>query len=167
MVETTQAMIAAWDASHVGVRLSPSSYLYGVDDSNKLETFGTVIERLNALGVAYLRLLEPNTKDAERGVQIEHVAATFRTRVTVPLIVNTGFDKKKGNAILAGGMADAVAFGVPYIANPDLGTRLRSGFATVDGVQLHYGSQHLLAPEGESRCVQPARVRMAIGSPVF
>ena len=131
------------------------------------ETFGTMIERLNVLGVAYLALLEPNTKDAERGVQIEHVAATFRTRVTVPLTVNTGFDKKKGSAILAGDMADAVAFGVPYIANPDLGTRFRSGFATVHGVRLHYGSQHLLASEGESRCVQPARVRMAIGYLVF
>jgi N-ethylmaleimide reductase len=39
MLETTEAMIAAWSAEHVGVRLSPSSYLYGVDDSHKLETF--------------------------------------------------------------------------------------------------------------------------------
>ena len=59
------------------------------------------------------------------GVQIEHVAETFRSRVTVPLIVNTGFDKAKANAVIAAGRADAVAFGVPYIANPDLVERLR------------------------------------------
>lgn len=125
MVETTQAMIDAWDAAHVGVRLSPSSYLYGADDSDKHATFGTVIDRLNALGIAYLTLLEPNRKDAEKGVQIEHVAQTFRSRVTVPLIVNTGFDKTKGNTVIAAGAADAVAFGVPFIANPDLVERLR------------------------------------------
>jgi N-ethylmaleimide reductase len=125
IVETTQAMIAAWDAGHVGVRLSPSSYLYGVDDSNKHETFGTAIDELNSLGIGFLTLLEPNAKDAEKGVQIAQVAETFRDRVTVPLIVNTGFDKAKGNRILAERKADAVAFGVPYIANPDLVARFR------------------------------------------
>jgi N-ethylmaleimide reductase len=127
MIETTQAMIEAWDAAHVGVRLSPSSYLYGVDDSDKRATFGTVIDQLNALGIAYLTLLEPNAKDAEKGVQIEHVADSFRSRVTVPLIVNTGFDKARGDAFIAEGAADAVAFGVAYIANPDLVDRLRDG----------------------------------------
>jgi N-ethylmaleimide reductase len=125
MIETTQATIEAWDAAHVGVQLSPSSTLYGVDDSDKRATFGTVIDGLNALGIAYLTLLEPNAKDAEKGVQIEHVAETFRSRVTVPLIVNTGFDKAKGDAFIAEGAADAVAFGVAYIANPDLVDRLR------------------------------------------
>lgn len=126
LIETTQAMIGAWDAAHVGARLSPSSYLYGVDDSNKLETFDTVIAGLSALGIAYLTLLEPNAADLKKGVQITHVADTFRTRVTVPLIVNGGFDKAKGNDALAAGQADAVAFGVPYIANPDLVERFRT-----------------------------------------
>jgi len=125
MIETVAAMIEAWDAAHVGVRLSPSSFLYGVDDSDKRATFGHVIEQLNALDVGYLCLLEPNAKDAEHGVQIEHVAATFRRLISVPLMVNTGFDKAKGNAVIASGEADLVAFGVPFLANPDLPGRLR------------------------------------------
>jgi N-ethylmaleimide reductase len=129
MVETVEAMIAAWDAKHVGVRLSPSSYLYGVDDSDKRATFGHVIKKLNGLGVAYLCLLEPNAKDAARGVQIPNVAETFRALVSVPLIVNTGFDKAKGNAAIAAHHADIVAFGVPYIANPDLVERYRTDAA--------------------------------------
>ena len=88
MVETTKAMIDAWSADRVGVRLSPSSYLYGVDDSSKLETFGFVVRALDALQVGYLCLLEPNAKDAERGVQINNVAETFRPMISVPIIVD-------------------------------------------------------------------------------
>jgi len=120
MLETVTAMINAWSADRVGVRLSPSSYLYGVDDSHKLDTFGFVVRALDTLRVGYLCLLEPNAKDAERGVQIGNVAETFRPMTSVPIIVNTGFDKAKANAVLASGNADLVAFGVPYIANPDL-----------------------------------------------
>ena len=75
--------------------------------------------------VGYLCLLEPNAKDAERGVQINNVAETFRPMTSVPIVVNTGFDKAKANAVLATGNADLVAFGVPYIANPDLVERFR------------------------------------------
>jgi N-ethylmaleimide reductase len=126
MLETTTAMIDAWSADRVGVRLSPSSYLYGVDDSNKLETFAFVVRALDTLRVGYLCLLEPNAKDADRGVQISNVAETFRPMTSVPIIVNTGFDKAKADAVLARGSADLVAFGVPYIANPDLVERFRT-----------------------------------------
>lgn len=125
MLETTEAMIDAWSADRVGVSLSPSSYLYGVDDSNRLETFGFVVRALDTLKVGYLCLLKPNAKDAERGVQIRDVVETFRPMTSVPIIVNTGFDKAKANAILASGNADLVAFGVPFMANPDLVERLR------------------------------------------
>jgi N-ethylmaleimide reductase len=126
MLETTQAMIAAWSADRVGVRLSPSSHLYGVDDSDKLATFSFVVRALDTLRVGYICLLEPNPKDAERGVQIRNVAETFRPMTTRPMIVNTGFDKAKGNAVIAADQADLVAFGVPFLANPDLVERLRS-----------------------------------------
>jgi len=113
MLDTISAMIGAWSAERVGVRLSPSSFLYGVDDSDKLATFGDVVRALDAMRIGYICLLEPNAKDAERGVQIERVAATFRPMTSVPIIVNTGFDKVRANAVLAGGDADLVAFGVP------------------------------------------------------
>ena len=126
MIETATAMIEAWDAAHVGVRLSPSSFLYGTEDSDKLATFGHVLERLSALGVAYICLLEPNAKAIERGVQIEHVAQTFRRLVSGALMVNTGFNRVTGDAAVGSGQADLVAFGVPFLANPDLVERLRT-----------------------------------------
>lgn len=59
-------------------------------------------------------------------MQIERVTEAFRPLVSVPLIVNTGFDKAKAEAAITAGQADLVAFGVPFIANPDLVERLRT-----------------------------------------
>ncbi len=128
MLETARAMIGAWSADRVGVRLSPSSVLYGMHDSDKLATFGHVVRELDKLRLGYLHLCEPNAKTLESGtVQIKQVAATFRPMTTVPVIVNGGFDRAKADAVLAGGDADLVSFGVPYIANPDLARRLHTG----------------------------------------
>ncbi len=124
LLEVAEAAIGAWSADRVGVRLSPSSFLYGMDDADKRETFGYAVRALDALQVGYLHLTEPNAKAIEKGVQIAHVAETFRPMTTRPLIINTGFDKARGNAAIAGGHADLVAFGVPYLANPDLVARL-------------------------------------------
>jgi N-ethylmaleimide reductase len=77
MLETAEAMIGAWDRDHVGVRLSPSTYLYGMDDRNKLETFSYVVRVLDALKIGVLTLLEPNAKDLARGVQIELLPVTW------------------------------------------------------------------------------------------
>ena len=127
LVETAEAMAAAWSADRVGVRLSPSSTLYGMADSDKRATFGHAVREMARLGLGYLHVTEPNAKAMEAGVQIEHVAETFRPMFTGPLIVNTGFDRAKGDAVIAAGHADLVAFGVPFIANPDLVERLRTG----------------------------------------
>jgi len=48
---------------------------------------------------------------------------------SAPVIINGGFDRAKADAALAAGDADLVSFGVPYIANPDLAQRLRTGAA--------------------------------------
>lgn len=52
-------------------------------------------------------------------VKIEHVAKTVRPMTSVPFIANTGFDAK-GSEVLENGEADAIAYGTPYLANPDL-----------------------------------------------
>jgi hypothetical protein len=67
------------------------------------------LSALDALQVGYLCLLEPNAKDAERGVQISNIGETFRPTTSVPITVNTGFDKAKANAVLASGNVDLVA----------------------------------------------------------
>lgn len=126
MLETAEAMIAAWSAERIGVRLSPSSLLYGMHNSNDFETFGYVVRELDAMRPGYIHLCEPNAKDLKTGeIQIEHVAEAFRPMTSAPSIINSGFNKEKANAVLAAGNADLVSFGVTYIANPDLVERYR------------------------------------------
>lgn len=127
MLETVEAMMGAWSADRVGVRLSPSSLLYGMFDSNALETFSYVVKALDPMRPGYIHLCEPNAKDLQTGkIQIEHVAETFRPMTSAPMIINSGFDKAKASAVLSAGHADLVSFGVPYIANPDLVERFRT-----------------------------------------
>ncbi len=124
MVECAEAMVAAWDATHVGVRLSPASTLYGMHDSDPAATFGHLVRALDSLSLGYICLLEPNAKDAPQA-RLPHVLEALRPLTRAPVIANTGFDKAKANAALAAGQADAIAFGVPFIANPNLVDRLR------------------------------------------
>jgi N-ethylmaleimide reductase len=125
ILETIEAMAAAWSMQRVGVRLGPSISLYGMGDSDPLDTFGYVVRELDQRRVGYLTMLEPNEKDLEKGAAIEHVAKTFRPMTSVPFIVNTGFNKAKGIDMLRSGDADAIAYGSLFIANPDLVARLK------------------------------------------
>jgi N-ethylmaleimide reductase len=125
IVETIEAMAAAWSMQRVGVRLGPSISLYGMGDSDPLDTFSYVVRELDQRHVGFLTMLEPDENDLEKGVAIEHVAKTFRPMTSVPFIANTGFDKAKGVDLLRSGDADAIAYGKPYIANPDLVARFK------------------------------------------
>lgn len=124
MLEVTEAMVAAWDRNRVGVKLSPSARLYGQFDSHALDTFGHVAQELGAMKIGYLHVMEPNAQDMASGtVQVEHATAALRPRFKGTLITNGGYDRAKGDAMIASGQADLVSFGVPFLANPDLPAR--------------------------------------------
>ncbi|HET6609481.1 MAG TPA: alkene reductase [Rhodopila sp.] len=127
-LEVTQAAIAAFGADHIGVRLSPSGTYGSMADSNPETTFGYVAAKLDAMGIAYLHVVEPRIKGTELIAQAEPVAARhLRLLFHGTLIAAGGFDGASAEAILAAGDADAVAFGRAFIANPDLPGRLRLG----------------------------------------
>jgi N-ethylmaleimide reductase len=126
ILETIEAMAGAWSMERVGVRLGPSISLYGMGDSDPLDTFGYVVRELDRRRVGYLTMLEPNEKDLEKGVAIEQVAKKLRPMTSVPFIANTGFDKAKGMDMLQSGNADAIAYGSLFIANPDLVARFQT-----------------------------------------
>ena len=126
MLEVVDAIVAAWSAGRIGVKLSPSARFYGQKDSDALATYGHLIRALDAKGVGYVHLMEPGPADLKTGtVQIERVTRTFRPMFSRTVITNGGYDRDRANLVLGEGIADLVSFGVPYVANPDLAARFR------------------------------------------
>ncbi|GHD00161.1 alkene reductase [Novosphingobium pokkalii] len=126
LLEVTRAAIDVFGAERVGVRLSPSGTYGSMSDSDPQATFGYVTRQLDALGIAYLHIVEPRIKGTELIEDAEPVAAEhLRPLFHGTLIAAGGFDGTSAEAILEAGHADAVAFGRDFIANPDLPERLR------------------------------------------
>jgi N-ethylmaleimide reductase len=123
LLEVTEAVISVWDANRVGVRLSPSGTFNDIRDSNPLETFGYVAQALNQFNLAYLHIFEATDADIRHGGTIVPTSH-LRERFTGTLIVNGGYTREKGDAVLAEKAADLVAFGLLFISNPDLPERL-------------------------------------------
>lgn len=120
--EVTEAVVDAWSADRVGVRLSPTNPFNDMKDSNPVATFSAAAELLNRYGLAYLHILEalPGHMLAGEG---EFVTSYLRKIFDGPLMVNGGYGRETGAAAIAQGDADLIAYGVPFIANPDLPER--------------------------------------------
>lgn len=125
-LEVTEAVISVWGSDRVGIRLSPSGTYNSMHDSNPKETFGYLIEALNRFGLAYLHLVEPNEADIRHG-GTPIPSSYFRPIFKGNLMTNGGYDKDKGDAVIAKGEADLVSFGTLFLANPDLPERFRLG----------------------------------------
>ncbi len=121
--EVVAAVTGVLGAGRVGVRLSPFSNANNVGiDSDTVATFRAAIEVLNAAGVAFLHLVEGQTggpRDWPAGA-----LEGLRDRFNGVYMANNGYDRASAIAAVAGGRVDLVAFGKPYISNPDLAERL-------------------------------------------
>ena len=120
LLEATRAVADAIGAERTGVRLSPTNPFQSMADADPAATFGHAARELGRLGLAYLHL---NESDAAGRALTPALAEAFGGGV----IVASGYDRARAEAALASGAASAVAFGVPYLANPDLPERLRLG----------------------------------------
>jgi 2,4-dienoyl-CoA reductase-like NADH-dependent reductase (Old Yellow Enzyme family) len=116
LLEVTDAAINIWGPGRVGVHLSPRADLHDMGDENLAETFGYVARELGKRGIAFICARERDADDS--------VGPQLKKEFGGVYIANEKFTKDSANAWLAEGKADAVAFGVPYIANPDLPERL-------------------------------------------
>ena len=96
--------------------------------SDPARTFGHAARALNALGLAYLHVTEA-LPGSPMHVPLPPVAPELRRAFRGPLILNGGYDAKSAAAALAADAADLVAFGLPFLANPDFVRRLRKGAA--------------------------------------
>lgn len=121
MLEVTDAVISVWGADRVGMHLAPRGDAHDIGDANPLETFGHVARELGQRKIAFICARERQDTDSI-GPQLKKIFGGL-------YVANEKFTLESGNAILAAGDADAVAFGVPFLANPDLPKRFATGAA--------------------------------------
>ncbi|HXI71990.1 MAG TPA: alkene reductase [Verrucomicrobiae bacterium] len=117
MLEVTNAVISVWGADRVGMHLAPRGDAHDIGDSNPLATFGYVARELGKRHIAFIC--------ARESLGANRIGPELKAAFGGSYIANEGFNQATANQVLAAGEADAVAFGVPLLANPDLPARFR------------------------------------------
>ncbi|MBC7172036.1 MAG: N-ethylmaleimide reductase [Polyangiaceae bacterium] len=131
-LEALDAVIGAWDARRVGIRISPMGAFNGLEDREGLEMGFYLAEQFAKRGIAYLHLSEPDWTGAP--ALPEEVRPALRARFPGTIVAAGSYSVEKADRLLEKGWIDAAAFGRPFIANPDLPRRLREG-APLNAVQ--------------------------------
>lgn len=117
MLEVTDAVVSVWGKDRVGMHLAPRGDAHDMGDSNPLQTFSYVARELRKRGIAFICARE-YLGPGRIGPKLKEIfGGTY--------VANEKFTLETANQVLAAGEADAVAFGVPFLANPDLPERLR------------------------------------------
>ncbi|GAC1577655.1 MAG: alkene reductase [Candidatus Elarobacter sp.] len=124
-LEVVKAVVETAGAEKTGVRLSPVSPANGVGEVDPGETYFPLVRAFDALELAYVHVVEGSTGGPRdfQGFDFHALRKEFRGA----WMVNNGYTRELALEALANGYADLVAFGRPFIANPDLVERLRSG----------------------------------------
>ncbi len=133
LFEIVEGVSEAIGRGRVGVRLSPGNVGNIGPDSNMAALYDFVIGVLDNYRLAYLHLLENTAAAPGEPNRITDITRRYRTVYHGTLITNSGYDRDRGNEVIRGGQADLVAYGRPFIANPDLPERFRIGAAVAEG----------------------------------
>ena len=119
MFEAVDAAISVWGADRVGLHLAPRADSHSMGDSDRLGTFSHVAREAKTRGLAFLFAREHEADDS--------IGRALKTEFGGVYIANERFTIEQSEQALAEGWADAISFGVKFIANPDLVARLKSG----------------------------------------
>lgn len=133
--EVTAAVAGEVGADRTGVRLSPNGESQGVDDSDPATLFGAAAKALDDIGIAFLELRQPGPDGTFGRTNVPRQSGVIRAAYSGTLILNSDYDVARANADLASGAADAISFGRPFIANPDLPARIAAGQTMADWAQ--------------------------------
>ncbi len=126
VVEIIEAVTKAIGADRVGIRISPLSTFNETKDSNPEALYAYLVEELNRFNLAYLHVIEGQT-GGERAVAGGFDLSLLRRLYKGTYMANNGYTLDLAIDARRVGAADLVAFGRPFIANPDLVERLKAG----------------------------------------
>jgi N-ethylmaleimide reductase len=128
LLEVADAVIKAIGKDKVGIRLSPFGVFNDMPLYDAMEADYTyVAQQLNIRGLAYIHLVDHSSMGAPQVPA--SMKATFRNTFKGKLILSGGYDAARAESDLAAGKCDLVAVGKPFLANPDLVTRWKTGAA--------------------------------------
>lgn len=119
MLEVTDAAVSVWGPGRVGLHLAPRGDAHSMGDSNRAATFGYVARELARRKIAFIC--------AREHVGPDSIGPQLKAAFGGVYIANEGFTHESAQQALDAGLADAVAFGKLFIANPDLPARFLSG----------------------------------------
>ncbi|MEK6476975.1 alkene reductase [Catalinimonas sp. 4WD22] len=122
LFEIIDAIKEVMPENRIGLRLNPSLHgIFGMEmNEETIPTFDYIVNELNDYDLAYLHLSEPFNDVSALPFAETQIAKRYRPMYKGTLIINSNFDQEKGNAVIEAGDADLVAFGKPYVSNPDL-----------------------------------------------
>lgn len=145
LLEVTQRVADTVGPERTGVRLSPNGDSQGVNDSDPETLFSAAAAGLDRIGIAFLELREPGFDGTFGKADRPPVHPVVRKAFSRTLILNSDYTLAKAEAALAAGEADAITFGRPFLANPDLPRRLAERLPLNKDVMATWYSQ---GPEG-------------------
>lgn len=125
--EVMERLVREAGADRTGVRFSPNGEVQGCNDSNPAAVFVPAAAHLQSLGIAFLELREAAPDGTFTKSDVPKLSPEIRKVFHGPLVLNQDFDVAKAEAALTSGAADAISFGRPFLANPDLVERFRRG----------------------------------------
>jgi N-ethylmaleimide reductase len=139
LLEVTEAVSKEIGADRTGVRISPVSPANAISISNPQEQYDYVADKLNALGIVYLHVVEGATGGPRDIAPFDY--GSLRQRFKNTYMGNNGYNTELASAQLAEGKVDLFALGRPFISNPDLVERLKTGaqLNELDGSTLYGG----------------------------
>ena len=125
MLEVSKAVAAIAGPERTGIRISPVTPANDVSDSNPQPLFDHIVDQLNALKLTYIHVIEGATGGPRDIAPFDY--ASLRKRFKQAYVANNGYDVDLANKVLDANAADLIAFGKPFISNPDLVERLKKG----------------------------------------
>ena len=125
VTEVIEAIGGAIGIERTGIRFSPNVHSQGVEDSDPQALFTALARRLEELKVPWIELREPGDNTTFGSTPTAPVSPAMRPHYSGKIVVNSDYDGPSGQARLDEGIADGIAFGRAFLANPDLVERIR------------------------------------------
>ncbi|MBB4366988.1 N-ethylmaleimide reductase [Bradyrhizobium sp. CIR18] len=125
MLEVSRAVVAEAGADRTGIRISPVTPANDISDSNPQALYDHIVDGLSALKLVYLHVVEGATGGPRDIAPFDY--ASLRKRFAGAYVANNGYDFDLATKVLDTNAADLIAFGKPFISNPDLVERLKQG----------------------------------------